>query len=93
MSCPAQGDASGARRLTRTALGMVLASQVAIGLLAYHHGEGLVGLMTGQPDVLELAGAVLPVLAVCFVCECAVDCGVRLVLCLIVPDDCSSRRV
>ncbi len=77
VSCSAQGDASGARRLTRTALGMVLASQVAIGLLAYQHREGLVGLMTGQPDVLELAGAVLPVLAVCFICECAAECGTR----------------
>ena len=55
--------------MARTALSMVLASQVVVGLAAYSWRGELVGLMTNQQDILTLTGQVMPVLALCFVCE------------------------
>ncbi|KAG2445740.1 hypothetical protein HXX76_000346 [Chlamydomonas incerta] len=62
-----RGDAAGARRLTYTSLGMAAVTQTAIGLAAFSYREPLVRLMTTSEDVLTLASAVLPVLAVCFI--------------------------
>lgn len=52
-----------------TSLGLVLASQILIGLAAYSSQAQLVGLMTSREEVLELTREVMPVLALCFVCE------------------------
>ncbi|KAG2485830.1 hypothetical protein HYH03_015413 [Edaphochlamys debaryana] len=62
-----KGDAAGARRLAFTSLGLALVTQSLIGLAAFSYRSDLVGLMTSQQEVLELAGAVMPVLALCFV--------------------------
>lgn len=65
-----RGDAAGAKRLTYTSLGMAAVTQTTIGLAAFAYREPLVQLMTSSEDVLALAATVLPVLAICFVCEC-----------------------
>ncbi|GFR46409.1 hypothetical protein Agub_g7991, partial [Astrephomene gubernaculifera] len=62
-----QGDATCAKRLSHTALGLVLVTQTVLGLLAYGNRWGLMGLMSSQSEVLALAGEVMPVLALCFV--------------------------
>ena len=67
--CWLQGDGVGAKRVTQAALAMVLASQGAVGLLAYEWRNELVGLLTSQQDVLALTAQAMPVLALCFMCE------------------------
>jgi MATE family multidrug resistance protein len=47
----------------------VLATQTLIGLSAYTFREPLLGLMTNNGDVIQLAMTVMPVLACCFIAD------------------------